>query len=63
MTKSIKELDEMRQEFVSNVSHEFQSPLLPYKVFKTLQTEKMSEEERNHYLQIIEGESKRMSSL
>ena len=23
----------------------------------------MSEEERNHYLQIIEGESKRMSSL
>ena len=30
---------------------------------KTLQTEKMSEEERNHYLQIIEGESKRMSSL
>ena len=53
----------MRQEFVSNVSHEFSRRFLPYKVFKTLQTEKMSEEERNHYLQIIEGESKRMSSL
>ena len=64
MTKSIKELDEMRQEFVSNVSHEFQSPLSSIQGFsKTLQTEKMSEEERNHYLQIIEGESKRMSSL
>ena len=63
MTKSIKELDEMRQEFVSNVSHEFQSPLSIQGFSKTLQTEKMSVEERNHYLQIIEGESKRMSSL
>ena len=64
MTKSIKELDEMRQEFVSNVSHEFQSPLSSIQGFsKTLQTEKMSEEERNYYLRIIEGESKRMSSL
>ena len=41
MTKSIKELDEMRQEFVSNVSHEFQSPLSSIQGFsKTLQTEK-----------------------
>ncbi|PFK47038.1 sensor histidine kinase [Bacillus cereus] len=64
MTKSIKELDQMRQEFVSNVSHEFQSPLSSIQGFsKTLQSEKMTEEERKHYLQIIEGESKRMSSL
>ncbi|PFA19824.1 MULTISPECIES: sensor histidine kinase [Bacillus cereus group] len=64
MTKSIKELDEMRQEFVSNVSHEFQSPLSSIQGFsKTLQSENVTEEERKHYLQIIEGESKRMSSL
>ncbi|WP_026592424.1 sensor histidine kinase [Bacillus sp. UNC437CL72CviS29] len=64
MTKSIKELDQMRQEFVSNVSHEFQSPLSSIQGFsKTLQSEKMTEEERKHYLQIIETESKRMSSL
>ena len=64
MTKSIKELDQMRQEFVSNVSHEFQSPLSSIQGFsKTLQSENMTEEERKHYLQIIEGESKRMSSL
>lgn len=64
MTKSIKELDQMRQEFVSNVSHEFQSPLSSIQGFsKTLQSERMTEEERKHYLQIIEGESKRMSSL
>ena len=64
MTKSIKDLDRMRQEFVSNVSHEFQSPLSSIQGFsKTLQNERMTEEERNHYLQIIESESKRMSSL
>ncbi|EEL50130.1 sensor histidine kinase [Bacillus cereus] len=64
MTKSIKELDEMRQEFVSNVSHEFQSPLSSIQGFsKTLQSENVTEEEQKHYLQIIEGESKRMSSL
>ncbi|MCI0765538.1 HAMP domain-containing sensor histidine kinase [Bacillus sp. TL12] len=64
MTKSIKELDQMRQEFVSNVSHEFQSPLSSIQGFsKTLQSEKMTETERKHYLQIIEAESKRMSSL
>ncbi|MGE6401112.1 sensor histidine kinase [Bacillus cereus] len=64
MTKSIKELDQMRQEFVSNVSHEFQSPLSSIQGFsKTLQSENMSEEERKRYLKIIEGESKRMSSL
>ena len=54
MTKSIKELDEMRQEFVSNVSHEFQSPLSSIQGFsKTLQTEKMSVEERNHYYKLL----------
>ncbi|MDM5186446.1 HAMP domain-containing sensor histidine kinase [Bacillus sp. DX4.1] len=64
MTKSIKDLDQMRQEFVSNVSHEFQSPLSSIQGFsKTLQTDKMTEDERLHYLKIIESESKRMSSL
>ena len=53
----------MRQEFVSNVSHEFQSAFFYTRFSKTLQTENMSVEERNHYLRIIEGESKRMSSL
>ncbi len=65
MTKSIKELDEMRQEFVSNVSHEFSITTFFHTRFfqKRCKQKKMSEEERNHYLQIIEGESKRMSSL
>lgn len=64
MTKSIRDLDRMRQEFVSNVSHEFQSPLASIQGFsKTLQSENITEQERRHYLKIIELESKRMSSL
>ncbi|ENQ3106178.1 Signal transduction histidine kinase [Bacillus sp. 491mf] len=64
MAKSLKDLDRMRQEFVSNVSHEFQSPLASIQGFsKTLQTNEMSESERKHYLEIIESESRRMSSL
>lgn len=64
MAKSLKDLDRMRQEFVSNVSHEFQSPLASIQGFsKTLQTNEMTESERKHYLKIIESESRRMSSL
>ncbi|CAM4280580.1 membrane protein [Bacillus manliponensis] len=64
MTKSIQDLDQMRQEFVSNVSHEFQSPLASIQGFsKTLQSENITEQERGHYLKIIELESKRMSNL
>ena len=40
MTKSIKELDEMRQEFVSNVSHEFQSPLSSIQGFQNIANRK-----------------------
>lgn len=64
MTQSIKRLDEMRQEFVSNVSHEIQSPLASIQGFsQTLQSEELTREQRNQYLSIIEKESRRMSLL
>nr|WP_279326103.1 HAMP domain-containing sensor histidine kinase [Bacillus sp. FJAT-47783] len=64
MAKNLKQLEEMRQEFVSNVSHEIQSPLASIQGFsQTLQTEKITEEQRKHYLSIIESESRRMSLL
>ncbi len=64
MAKSLSQLDEMRQEFVSNVSHEIQSPLASIQGFaQTLRTEKLSDAERERYLTIIEEESQRMSSL
>jgi len=54
----------MRQEFVSNVSHEIQSPLTSIKGFaQVLRNNNLSEEERVHYLNIIETESTRLSKL
>jgi two-component system phosphate regulon sensor histidine kinase PhoR len=48
----------------SNVSHEIQSPLTSISGFsRALQNEGLSTEERNHYLVIIETESKRLSKL
>lgn len=64
MAKSLAQLEQMRQEFVSNVSHEIQSPLASIQGFsQTLQTKCLSEEQQQHYLSIIEAESRRMSQL
>lgn len=64
MTQSIQRLEDMRQEFVSNVSHEIQSPLASIQGFsQTLQSEELTKEKRKEYLSIIEKESRRMSSM
>ncbi|TCP57934.1 signal transduction histidine kinase [Tumebacillus sp. BK434] len=64
MAESLRKLDRTRQEFVANVSHEIQSPLTSIQGFsQALRTERMSEEEREAYLAIIETESRRLSSL
>ncbi|MFC7392193.1 HAMP domain-containing sensor histidine kinase [Scopulibacillus cellulosilyticus] len=64
MAKSLEQLEAMRQEFVSNVSHEIQSPLASIHGFsQTLQSKSLSEDQRQHYLSIIEDESRRMSQL
>lgn len=64
MSAELKQLEEMRQNFVSNVSHEIQSPLTSILGFtKALQNQQITEEERMHYLGIIEKESERLSRL
>ncbi len=64
MAKSLEQLEAMRQEFVSNVSHEIQSPLASIQGFShTLLTADLPEEQRRRYLSIIEDESRRMSQL
>ncbi|MGF6952658.1 two-component system phosphate regulon sensor histidine kinase PhoR [Neobacillus sp. B4I6] len=64
MAKQLKQLEEMRQEFISNVSHEIQSPLTSIMGFaRALQYGQLSIDERSHYLSIIETESKRLSKL
>jgi two-component system, OmpR family, phosphate regulon sensor histidine kinase PhoR len=64
MAVELKQMEEMRQEFISNVSHEIQSPLTSIRGFaRALQNDALRSEDRNHYLNIIETESMRLSKL
>lgn len=64
MTDELNAMEKMRQEFVSNVSHEIQSPLTSIKGFaRALQDNNLSEEKRKRYLTIIETETTRLSKL
>ena len=64
MAESLKKLETMRQEFVSNVSHEIQSPLTSITGFaRALRDEGLAGEQRHRYLAIIEAESARLSRL
>lgn len=64
MAGELSEMEQLRQEFISNVSHEIQSPLTSIRGFaQALQHEELTAEQRNHYLQIIEMETMRLSKL
>lgn len=64
MASELGQMENMRQEFISNVSHEIQSPLTSIRGFaQALEDEQLTPEERRHYLGIIEAESTRLSRL
>jgi signal transduction histidine kinase len=64
MAVELNQMEQMRQEFISNVSHEIQSPLTSISGFaRVLHNEQLSQEERMHYLGIIEAESMRLAKL
>ncbi|MDY0410253.1 histidine kinase dimerization/phospho-acceptor domain-containing protein [Paracerasibacillus soli] len=64
MSEQLAKTEEKRQEFVSNVSHEIQSPLTSIQGFsKVLREEEISEDMRHHYSDIIYKESQRLSAL
>ncbi|MFZ7134538.1 MAG: sensor histidine kinase [Eubacteriales bacterium] len=64
MAKNLGTLETMRQDFISNVSHEIQSPLTSISGFAVLlKNADLPIEERLHYAEIIESESKRLSGL
>ncbi len=64
MAKELSSMEQVRQDFISNVSHEIQSPLTSISGFAALLRNRgLSEDMRLHYINIIETESKRLSKL
>lgn len=63
MAINLGNLETMRQDFISNVSHEIQSPLTSINGFATLLQQENLSPEGLHYAQVIEAESKRLSLL
>jgi two-component system phosphate regulon sensor histidine kinase PhoR len=64
MAKELSSMEQVRQDFISNVSHEIQSPLTSISGFAALlRNGGLSEDMCLHYINIIETESKRLSKL
>lgn len=64
MAAKLKAMEDLRQEFISNVSHEIGSPLTSIIGFaRALKDKKMDQEQRDQYLTIIETECVRLSRL
>lgn len=64
MAQELDQMEYLRQEFISNISHDIQSPLTSIRGFaRALHDEHLDPEARSHYLTIIESESTRMSRM
>lgn len=64
MQRQLQHNDEARKAFISNVSHDFQSPLMNIRGYADLlKSSDVNEQERIEYLDIIDHESKRLSNL
>lgn len=64
MAEELSAMEAMRQEFISNVSHEIQSPLTSILGFaRVLRNDDLKMEDRHHYLDIIETEGNRLSRI
>lgn len=64
MTEKLSENDRIRKEFISDVSHDFQSPLLNIQGYASLLLDsELAVEERKSYAKVIQTETARLSSL
>jgi signal transduction histidine kinase len=64
MARDLGDLEQQRQDFVSNVSHEIQSPLTSIGGFAELLGQPgLDEATRDHYLDVIRAETRRVSAL
>lgn len=63
MAKRIGKTEKMRKEFVSNVSHEIQSPITSIMGFANILQSDCTDSDKKTYAKIIEEESRRLSRL
>jgi signal transduction histidine kinase len=64
MARKLEQMDDMRKEFIANISHDIQSPLSNIKGYTNLLDDDLiSKSERTQYTSIINGEIERLSSL
>ncbi|MBD8004507.1 sensor histidine kinase [Bacillus norwichensis] len=64
MTERLNENDKIRKNFISDVSHDFQSPLLNIKGYAELLMDSgLPETERKNFAKVIQSETERLSSL
>lgn len=64
MAKELRSIETLRSDFVSNISHEFKTPVVSIRGFaKLLEKGNLSEEERKEYLGIIISEADRLTDL
>lgn len=64
MAKQLEKLDEMKNEFIGNISHDIQSPLANIKGYvNLLEHNALNENEKYHYVSIINKEINRLSDL
>lgn len=64
MARKLEQMEDMRKEFISNISHDIQSPLSNIKGYTNLlDHDHISKEDRTQYVTIINGEIRRLSSL
>lgn len=63
MAKELGSMEQLRQDFISNISHEFQSPLTSISGYAALLRKEGATLQQLEYATIIEEESKRLSKL
>lgn len=64
MVKELNSNEYLSKEFISNISHEFKTPIASIQGFtKLLQDENTTEEEKNEYISIIIEETERLANL
>lgn len=64
MTYDLSHIETLRSDFVTNVSHEFKTPIASIEGYATLlQDHRLSPEKHDHYVKIIIENSRRLSNL